>query len=122
MLIVDESVFGARVPPAIWSGRSTNFNTRLRFRLLSSQFYCVRLLFAMIKSLLMARRPDAHDDAFDRTELEELRNNLSHLSPTSVIDFYRTAHRDCAPERKPGAKAIQQLVTAWKILRKWKWR
>ena len=25
-------------------------------------------------------------------------------------------------ERKPCAKAIQQLVTAWKILRKWKWR
>ena len=37
-------------------------------------------------------------------------------------DFYRDAHKECAPERKPSARAIQQLVTAWKILRNWKWR
>jgi hypothetical protein len=70
----------------------------------------------------MARRPDTNDRPFSPAELNELRNNLSHLSPSSVVDFYRTAHRNCAPERKPGAKAVQQLVTAWKILRRWKWR
>ena len=70
----------------------------------------------------MARRPDTKSDAFNRQELDELRRNLSLLSPSSVIDFYRKAHRDCAPERKPSPKAIQQLVTAWKILRRWKWR
>src|SRR5215469_6329134 len=39
----------------------------------------------------------------------------SRLSGPSVIDAYRAAYRDCAVERKPGAKAIQRLVTAWKI-------
>ncbi|HEY1271577.1 MAG TPA: hypothetical protein VGF08_06310 [Terriglobales bacterium] len=70
----------------------------------------------------MARRPGAQDDALSDKELEQLRHNLSLLSPSGVFDFYRAAYRDCAPERKPCAKSIQQLVTAWKILRRWKWR
>lgn len=76
----------------------------------------------MLNSLVMARRPRPPDDVLSRAELDELHRNLSLLSPSSVIDFYRRAHTDCALERKPGAKAIQQLVTAWKILRRWKWR
>lgn len=56
------------------------------------------------------------------TELTELRNNLAKLSPPSVVEFYRTAHRDCAVERKPDAKAMQSLVAAWKVLRRWNWR
>jgi hypothetical protein len=57
-----------------------------------------------------------------RAELGELRNSLSKLSGPSVMDFYRSTHRDCAVERKPSARMIQSLVTAWKILRRWKWR
>ena len=55
-------------------------------------------------------------------ELAELRRNLSKLSGPSVEDFYMQAHKDCSLERKPGPKAMQSLVTAWKILRKWGWR
>jgi hypothetical protein len=62
------------------------------------------------------------DKPLTETELRELRNNLSKLSGPGVVDFYRTAHRDCSVERKPSAKAIQSLVTAWKILRRWNWR
>jgi len=72
----------------------------------------------------MARRPDSNerDESLTRAELDELRRNLSLLSTPSVLDFYRDAHKECAPARKPSARAIQQLVTAWKILRNWKWR
>jgi hypothetical protein len=63
-----------------------------------------------------------HDAPLTDAELKQLRNNLSKLSPPSVIDFYRTAHRDCSIERKPNAKAIQSLVAAWKVLRRWNWR
>lgn len=61
------------------------------------------------------------DRPLTEAELQELRDNLSKLSGPSVIDFYRSAHRDCAVERKPTAKAIQSLVAAWKILRRWNW-
>jgi hypothetical protein len=67
-------------------------------------------------------RDRRNDDPLTEAELRELRDNLSKLSPPSVIDFYRSAHRDCAVERKPSAKAIQSLVAAWKILRRWNWR
>ena len=72
----------------------------------------------------MARRPDSNerDESLTRAELDELRRNLSLLSTPSVLDFYRDAHKECAPERKPSARAIQQRVTAWNILRNWKWR
>ena len=69
----------------------------------------------------MARRQD-DGDALSESELAELRRNLSLLSGASVVDFYRDAYKECAVERKPGAKAIQRLVTAWKVLRKWGWR
>ena len=72
----------------------------------------------------MARReePEPESDTFSQAQLDELRNNLARLSGPGVVDFYRDAHRECAIERKPGAKAIQRLVTAWKILRQWGWR
>ena len=70
---------------------------------------------------VVARRSD-DSNPLTESELAELRRNLSLLSGPSVVDFYRDAYRDCAVERKPGAKAIQRLVTAWKILRKWGWR
>jgi hypothetical protein len=69
----------------------------------------------------MARSPDKQD-AFTEAEVAELRRNLALLSGPSVVDFYRDAHRDCAVERKPDGKAIQRLVTAWKVLRKWGWK
>ena len=72
----------------------------------------------------MARLPDYRDrdESLSREQLNELKRNLSLLSTPSVENFYRGAYKECAPERKPGARAIQQLVTAWKILRNWNWR
>jgi hypothetical protein len=72
----------------------------------------------------MLPRPDPNeqDESLTRQEVDELRRNLSLLSTPSVLNFYRDAHKECAAERKPTARAIQQLVTAWKILRNWRWR
>lgn len=71
----------------------------------------------------MARRPDyqKQDEVLNREQIQDLRRSLSLLSPSSVLDFYRTVHKDCAPERKPSPRVMQQLVTAWKVLRRWKW-
>src|SRR5215469_7603907 len=69
----------------------------------------------------MARRPDDREP-WTEPELAELRRSLSLLRGPSVEDFYRQAHKDCTLERHPEPKAIQRLVTAWKILRKWGWR
>jgi len=63
----------------------------------------------------MARRPEPEGDAFTQLELDELRNNLARLNGLSLEDFYRAAYRECSVERKPGAKAVQRLVTAWNI-------
>jgi len=67
----------------------------------------------------MARRPEPESAPYTRAELNELRNNLAKLSGPGVMDFYRNSHRECALERKPSARAIQRLVTAWKLLKKW---
>ena len=78
----------------------------------------------MLESLRHGTASDSpeHDQSLTREEVNELRRNLSLLSPSGVMNFYRTAHQECAPERKPTARAVQQLVTAWKILRNWNWR
>lgn len=61
-------------------------------------------------------------DALTKAELGEVRRNLAMLSLDSVERFYRQAHAACAVERKPGARAMQQLVSVWKVLRRWNWR
>ena len=72
---------------------------------------------------VMPRRPEIRNDVpFTEEELKQLHRNLALLSAQGVEDAYRSAHGESALERKPCAKTIQQLVTAWKILRKWKWR
>jgi hypothetical protein len=47
---------------------------------------------------------------------------LAHLSPSSVRDFYERAYQRCRISDKdfPAARAIQELVQAWKLLRKWR--
>jgi hypothetical protein len=57
----------------------------------------------------MARRPyyREDDESLSREQLNELKRNPSLLSTPGVENFYRTAYKDCAPERKPGARAIQ---------------
>lgn len=59
--------------------------------------------------LPMAPRPEP--DKLSEAELAELKRNLLLLSGPHVQNFYRAAHRACSSERKPNAKAMQQLVT-----------
>ena len=68
----------------------------------------------------MAPRPE--DDTLTESELAELKRNLQLLSGPSVESFYRDAHKECSLERKPTLKAIQRLVTAWRVLRGWGWK
>ena len=72
----------------------------------------------------MARRPDPaeFDRPLSRAELAERQRRLSMLSPHHVADAYRQAHEACRMEgdRLPSASAVQEMVTAWKLL--WVWR
>jgi hypothetical protein len=57
-----------------------------------------------------------------RKDLAELRRRLSMMSVTAVQDFYQSAHMVCriGPGHFPSATAIQELVQAWKQMRKWR--
>ncbi len=73
----------------------------------------------------MARRPDPgrKDDVWDREALEQIMHNLSLLSEHGVREFYQRAYRECAiinGRTFPPARAVQELVQAWKQLRKWR--
>jgi hypothetical protein len=74
----------------------------------------------------MAYRPDPSE--FDRPlsveDLKALRRKLSMLSPSHVLEAYREAHQKCRMDGDvlPRAAALQELVTAWKILKGWKRR
>jgi hypothetical protein len=73
----------------------------------------------------MARRPNLEKErVLSEAELGQLRDNLEHLSESGVREFYQHAYRDCAiiGGHFPAAVSIQQLVAAWKQLRKWRKR
>ncbi len=57
-----------------------------------------------------------------KVELQDLTRELSRLSEPSVMDFYRVAHAACSlqPGKLPEPRALQELVTSWKLLRKWR--
>jgi len=62
------------------------------------------------------------DRPLTEKELEALQQNLARLSEPGVRQVYRQAWEECRMkgERLPPAKSVQQLVSAWKQL--WKWR
>lgn len=73
----------------------------------------------------MARRPDPgrKEEIWTRKDLDEMSRNLSLLSEHGVREFYQRAYRQCAiinSSTFPPARAIQELVQAWKQLRKWR--
>jgi hypothetical protein len=71
----------------------------------------------------MARRPNFEKErVLSREDIEQLRHNLAHLSMEAVRGFYERAYRDCQiiGRHFPTPVAIQQLVQAWKQLRKWR--
>lgn len=73
----------------------------------------------------MARRPDPgkKEETWTRRDLDQILHNLSLLSEHGVREFYQRAYRECAiinSQTFPPARAIQELVQAWKQLRKWR--
>ena len=73
----------------------------------------------------MARRPEVErrEEILSREHLDELARNLAHLSMHAVLDFYQQAYRACRiinDRTFPPARAVQELVQAWKQLRKWR--
>ena len=72
----------------------------------------------------MARRPDLNpqEEVLSSEDLKELGNSLAHLSVSAVRDFYERAYNRCRITSRdfPPARAVQELVQAWKQLRKWR--
>jgi hypothetical protein len=65
------------------------------------------------------RKPE---DVLSKQELDILRNRLAKLSGPHVEDFYRQTHQECCLHggKIPSPRVVQQFVTAWKLL--WRWR
>jgi hypothetical protein len=73
----------------------------------------------------MAKRPtylpnDAPTDAMTRQQLQQLERSLSLLSPHIVKEKYRQLADRCRFLDLPTPRVIQELVTTWKVL--WRWR
>jgi hypothetical protein len=70
----------------------------------------------------MARRRTEvrQDDVLTREEVKALNDRLSKMSAPGLEAFYRNAYSRCAlqPWWLPSPRAIQELVQAWKQLRK----
>jgi hypothetical protein len=67
----------------------------------------------------VALRPES-DLILSRDELAEFTRRLSMLSVPGIESMYQTAYADCRFDGKklPPAAAVQQLVAAWKVLRR----
>jgi len=79
----------------------------------------------MIACCVMARRPEIgkKEEVWSREDLKEIMHNLSLLSEHGVREFYERAYRECRiinSHTFPSARAVQELVQAWKQLRKWR--
>jgi hypothetical protein len=69
----------------------------------------------------MARRPTFKpNDAMTEEQLRELRRSLQLLSPHMVKEKYKTVMDRCRFYDLATPKMMQELVTLWKVL--WKWR
>ncbi|HXM97402.1 MAG TPA: hypothetical protein VN982_02900 [Candidatus Dormibacteraeota bacterium] len=69
----------------------------------------------------MARRPNRlPNDALTRDQLKELERSLRLLSPYAVKEKYKLIVDRCRFLDLPTPRIIQELVTTWKVL--WRWR
>jgi hypothetical protein len=69
----------------------------------------------------MAKRPEyLPNDAMTRQQLKELERSLSLLSPYTVKDKYKQLADRIRFLDLPTPRVIQELVTTWKVL--WRWR
>jgi hypothetical protein len=69
----------------------------------------------------MARRPNTGSrEQLGPAELVELRRKLEQMSRNELEIFYRATHNACRyVMRLPSPRLIQELVQAWKTLRKY---
>src|SRR5246127_1199595 len=79
----------------------------------------------MLVSTIMARHldPNKGEEIWTREDLKKIMRNLSLLSEHGVREFYERAYRECriiSSHTFPPARAVQELVQAWKQLRKWR--
>jgi hypothetical protein len=78
----------------------------------------------MLEFVVMARRPNLEkEQVWSREDLKEITQRLSFLSQSAVREFYDRAYRECRiinSHAFPSARSIQELVQAWKQLRKWR--
>jgi hypothetical protein len=60
------------------------------------------------------------EDVLSKDELAALQKKLSKMSLTALHDFYFASYYRCRLQDHglPSARAIQELVAAWKALRK----
>jgi hypothetical protein len=91
--------------------RLSNFRLALSVRNKENMLICHR----------MANRPEP-EPIMSREALAEFSRRLSMLSEPGVEAVYQTAYKDCAFDgrRLPSSAAIQQLVAAWKVLRRFR--
>lgn len=69
----------------------------------------------------MAKPPNSiPNDAMTRKQLQQLERSLSLLSPHSVKEKYRQLADRCRFLDLPTPRIMQELVTTWKVL--WRWR
>ena len=68
----------------------------------------------------MARRPHSpSQEQLTPSELVELRRKLEAMPQHELEIFYKATHNACAFRvRLPSPRLIQELVQAWKVLRK----
>jgi len=78
----------------------------------------------MLESFVMARRPNLEKEKiWSREDLKKITHDLALLSEPGVREFYQRAYRECHiinSHTFPAARSIQELVTAWKQLRRWR--
>jgi hypothetical protein len=70
----------------------------------------------------VAKRPDVSKPVLSKDDLAELQRKLSTMSVTGLRDFYHAAHYRCRLQdgSTPLARDIQELVQAWKEMRRWR--
>lgn len=70
----------------------------------------------------MARKPNTgNKEQLTPAELGELRRRLAAMPSHELEIFYKATHNACryAAGKLPSPRILQELVQAWKELRKW---
>ncbi len=70
---------------------------------------------------VVARSKGGPNEVLTKEQLQKIRHKLAEMSGTAIQDFYRSAHYRAQrhQDRLPPPRAIQELVQAWKQLRRW---